>query len=539
MDARAEEIIRRQERMAGDRATWEQHWREIARLVLPRQSDFNQSQTPGAKRTEFMYDATAALALERFAAAMESMLTPRTGRWHRLTTDDEALDEDPDVRAWLDDVTEALFAARYSPRANFASQAHETYMSLGAFGTGAIFVDEVMGLGLRYKSLHLAELFFAENMAGAIDTVHRRFEYTARQAAQRFKTLPERIRTAAEKEPERKFEFIHCVWPRDDVKPGRRDWRGMPFASVYVAVEGRQIVDEGGYRSFPYAVSRYVTAPREIYGRSPAMTVLPDIKMVNEMSKTTIRAANMAVDPPLLLSDDGVLQAFQMRPGALNFGGVGPNGEPLVKALENRGRFDISFEMMEQRRKVVNDAFLVTLFQILVETPAMTATEAMLRAQEKGALLAPTMGRQQSEMLGPMIERELDILANAGQLPPMPDALIEAGAGVRVEYESPMVRAQRAEEGVGILRTLEGITPLAQIDPTVLDGINPDETLRALADINGAPQKVLRTREEVAAIRQQRAGQQQAAQLLEAAPVASKVASDLASIQQKAGQAAF
>lgn len=539
MDARAEEIIRRQERMAGDRATWEQHWREIARLVLPRQSDFNQSQTPGAKRTEFMYDATAALALERFAAAMESMLTPRTGRWHRLTTDDEALDEDPDVRAWLDDVTEALFAARYSPRANFASQAHETYMSLGAFGTGAIFVDEVMGLGLRYKSLHLAELFFAENMAGAIDTVHRRFEYTARQAAQRFKTLPERIRTAAEKEPERKFEFIHCVWPRDDVKPGRRDWRGMPFASVYVAVEGRQIVDEGGYRSFPYAVSRYVTAPREIYGRSPAMTVLPDIKMVNEMSKTTIRAANMAVDPPLLLSDDGVLQAFQMRPGALNFGGVGPNGEPMVKALENRGRFDISLEMMDQRRKVVNDAFLVTLFQILVETPAMTATEAMLRAQEKGALLAPTMGRQQSEMLGPMIERELDILASAGQLPPMPDALIEAGAGVRVEYESPMVRAQRAEEGVGILRTLEGITPLAQIDPTVLDGIDPDETLRALADVNGVPQKVLRTREAIAAIRQGRAGQAQAAQLLEAAPVASKVASDLASIQQKAGQAAF
>ena len=539
MDARADEIIRRQERMAGDRATWEQHWREIARLVLPRQSDFNQSQTPGAKRTEFMYDATAALALERFAAAMESMLTPRTGRWHKLTTDDAALDEDPDVRAWLDAVTEALFAARYSPRANFASQAHETYMSLGAFGTGAVFVDEVMGLGLRYKSLHLSELFFAENMAGAIDTVHRRFEYTARQAAQRFKTLPERIRTAADKEPERKFEFIHCVWPRDDVKPGRRDWRGMPFASVYVAVEGRQIVDEGGYRSFPYAVSRYVTAPREIYGRSPAMTVLPDIKMVNEMSKTTIRAANMAVDPPLLLSDDGVLQAFQMRPGALNFGGVGPNGEPMVKALENRGRFDISLEMMDQRRKVVNDAFLVTLFQILVETPAMTATEAMLRAQEKGALLAPTMGRQQSEMLGPMIERELDILASAGQLPPMPDALIEAGAGVRVEYESPMVRAQRAEEGVGILRTLEGITPLAQIDPTVLDGINPDETLRALADINGAPQKVLRTREEVAAIRQQRAGQQQAAQLLEAAPVASKVASDLASIQQKAGQAAF
>ena len=44
----------------------------------------------------------------------------------------------------------------------------------------------------------------------------------------------------------------------------------------------------------------------------------------------------------------------------------------------------------------------------------MTATEVLERAREKGALLAPTMGRQQSEALGPMIEREIDILVECG-----------------------------------------------------------------------------------------------------------------------------
>ncbi len=118
-----------------------------------------------------------------------------------------------------------------------------------------------------------------------------------------------------------------------------------------------------------------------------------------------MRAAHKIVDPPLLLQEDGVLQAFNTRPGALNYGGVNERGEQMVRPLETGARVDIGMDMMDQRRKVINDAFLITLFQILVEAPNMTATEAMLRAQEKGALLAPTMGRQQSEMLGPMIER--------------------------------------------------------------------------------------------------------------------------------------
>ena len=153
------------------------------------------------------------------------------------------------------------------------------------------------------------------------------------------------------------------------------------------------------------------------------MIVLPDIKMLNEMSKTVIRAAHKTVDPPLLLHDDGVLGLSRggrpnLDPGALNVGGIDDQGRPKVLPLQTGARPDLGLELMEQRRKVINDAFLVTLFQILVEGPAMTATEVLERAKEKGALLAPTMGRQQSEALGPMIERELDILARVpGALP--------------------------------------------------------------------------------------------------------------------------
>jgi len=296
------------------------------------------------------------------------------------------------------------------------------------------------------------------------------------------------------------------------------------------------IMSEGGYNTFPYAVSRYVTAPKEIYGRSPAMTVLPDIKMINEMSKTVIRAAHKIVDPPLLLQEDGVLQAFNTRPGALNYGGVDDQGRQVVQPLQTNARVDIGMDMMEQRRKVINDAFLITLFQILVDAPAMTATEAMLRAQEKGALLAPTMGRQQSEMLGPLIERELDILARSGVLPPMPKALVDRGGDVDIQYVSPLNRSQRAEEGVAILRTLEAVAPIAQLDPSVMMRFNPDAIVKELAEINGVPAKILRSDEEMDAMRQQQAQQAEAQALLQAAPIAANSAKTLAETAALSGQ---
>ena len=541
MDSRAIEIVARHERLKSERSVWESHWQELAERIWPDRALFTtKDRTPGEKRTEKIFDATAALALTRFAAAMESMLTPRTAKWHKLRVPDEDLNQVPAVQRYLDEVTNILFRVRYSARANFASQTHESYMSLGAFGTGGMLIEDMLGTGLRYKSIDLSSLFFCENRHGVVDTAHREFQYTARQAMQHFdpERLPAKIREAAEKNPEQKFDFLHCVKPNAERKRGDRSYRGMAFASYYVCLDSKDIVEEGGYRTFPYAIGRYITTPGEVYGRSPAMLVLPDIKMLNEMKKTIIRSAHLAVSPPLLLQEDGALQAFDLRPNALNFGGVDERGNQLVRPLEVGGDHRLGLELLEAQQRVINDAFLVTLFQILVDQPNMTATEAMLRAQEKGALLAPTMGRQQSEMLGPLIERELDILAHAGMLPEMPRELVELGGDVDIEYVSPLNRAQRAEDGVAILRTFESIAPLAQIDPRVLKAFNVVEAARELADINGVPAKIKRSDDEIEAMDEAEAQQAQMAQILQAAPIAADTAKTLAETQQIASQGA-
>lgn len=535
-DQRVEECVRLQDQLEIDRAVWDQHWTEVAERVLPRQDDFLKQRTGGEKRTEKIFDATAILALDRAASAVDSLITPATQQWHGLEPEDERLLDDQETMIWCGQLTKQLFRMRYRPLANFASQAHECYVSLMAFGNLGMFVDDVIGIGTRYKSIAMSELYFQEDANGMVDLVHRKFQFTARQALQKFgNQCPEKVRKCVDTEPLRKFDFLHVAMPNPEIVMGAKDYRAWAVRGYYIFLEGRELLTEGGYRTMPYLVSRHVTAPRETYGRSPAMMVLPDIKMVNEMEKTIIRAAHKIVDPPLLIYGDGILSAFNARPNALNYGGVDEQGRQLVHPLKTGSNLPIALEMTEQKRKVINDAFYVTLFQILVQNPQMTATEAMIRAQEKGQLLAPTVGRQQSEFIGPKVMREIDILSAAGAIPPLPPAMRRSGGGIKVTYTSPLSRLRRAEDGVAIMRTLEGVGPLSQVKPEVMDTFDEDAVVRELAEINGVPAKILRSPDAIAQIRAKRQQDAQMQSLVTNAESAGKAASSMADAAQKVG----
>jgi hypothetical protein len=518
-DEIANEVVREYQDRFNARGNHHTQWKEIAQRMLPQQykffDNFGHMSTKGEKRTEYIFDSTAAIALNRFASILDSLLTPRNQKWHRLMPSDPALMKDRASRVWFEDVTTLLFKYRYAPHANFASQNQMNYKSLGAYGSGCVFIDDLdsslQEVGLRYKSVHLSQAYFKENHQGIVDGVLRYFPMTARQAVQKWGAgTPEKIKSSVESAPEREFFFIHCVKPRSDRDVKRADYRGMPFSSYYVSVECKETLSEGGFRSFPYAVSRYEQVDGDPYGISPAMDVLPAVKTLNEQKKTLLKQGHRTVDPILLVHDDGILDSFSLKPGAINTGGVSADGRPLVHALPV-GRVDVGKELMDDERAVINDAFLVTLFQILVETPQMTATEVMERTREKGILLAPTIGRQQSEYLGPLIEREIDILSRQGVLPPMPPALLEAQGEYRVEYDSPLSRAQRAEEASGLMRTLESALNVVNItqNPEPLDHFKWDVIIPELSDIQGVPMKWMRSLEEVASIRDGRAAAQE------------------------------
>lgn len=532
----ANELLKRHERMKGARSLFDQQWREVAERVLPEQNNFLQTYViPGQRRSQRIFDSTAQLALPKFAAAMESMLTPTTQHWHGLRCIDDKIDQQPDVRAWCEEIVDILFRVRSSPKARFQPSMAQSYRQIGAYGNGIIYVNHDMrSRRISYRALDLARVWWYEDSNGAIDTVHREYKPQIRQLVQDFGALPPKLQEKATKDADQEVTVVHCLNPSGEGDYSDiSQWKRWPFVSRYVCLETKEMLSQGGMNTNPYCIGRYDQAPQEVYGRGPAMMCLPEIKMINEMRKTIIRQGQKAVDPPLAAHDDGQLKAWSMQAGAMNWGAIDDNGKPLVQAMHTTGSFEIGLEMLQESRQIINDAFLITLFQILVDKPPqMTAYEAGLRAQEKGELLGPSGGRLQSDMLGPLIAAELDVLFTyaAAELPPMPEAIVRMGglAAMRIEYVSPLNLAQRSPEGVALLNAINTLTPLETVAPDVLAIFDPEETGRGITEIFGVPQKWLRTPNQMAQLKQANAQSAQTQQLVAAAPAAASAAKDFA-----------
>jgi hypothetical protein len=504
-------------------------WEEVAELVLPTSRNtfmYASYNTPGEKKTQKQVDATGMMALSRFSAICDSLLTPRNMTWHQLTASDKGLMRDRSVQLWFERTNAKLFKMRYSPMGNFSAQNQQVYQSLGAFGTASMFMDAFVGMhgerGIRYKGVPLGEMFLRENHQGLIDGFIRWYRLTARQAYQKWNpmgTFPERLRPQLEADSQMPFNFLHYVCPREEgYDPKALDHKSMPWESCQVSIEGLSILEEGGYNTLPIAGTRYEQTPGEIYGRSPAMMVLPALKTLNAEKRTFLTQGHRAANPVYLTNDDGITSP-SMRPGAFNPGGVSSEGKPLVHMLPT-GDIQISKEMMQEEKSLINDAFLVTLFQILTESPQMTATEVVERTTEKGILLAPTVGRQQSEYLGNMIPRELDLMSQLKLLDPMPQKLKDARGQYDIVYTSPMSRQMRSGEVAGFWRTVDQAVNVMNTtqDPSIMDEFNFPEAIRTTAEVNGALPSFMASDEEKKQKAQVRAKQAKAEQAIRAAP---------------------
>jgi hypothetical protein len=527
------------------RNTFASQWEEAAELVLPTSRNtfyYGNFNWPGQKKTDRQVDATGMSALARFSAILDSMLTPRNMQWQQIIADDEYVMKDRPTRLWFEQVSRILFKHRYNPVSNFASQNQNVYTSLGAFGTGAMYVEEYYGegtgqRGLRYINIPLGELFIHQNHQGVPDGFIRWYKLTARQAMQKFgyDALPPALKNALDQHSEWPYNFLHRVYPRSDWDPERVDGRGKPFMSIQMCIEGHALVaPEGGYRGLPTAISRYLQTPMEVYGRGPTQLVLPALKTLNAEKRTFLKAGHRAADPVLLLGDDG-LMGMSLLPGALNKGGMTADGKPLVGTLPV-GEIQITKEMMQEERALINDTFLVSLFQILTETPTMSATEVIERVNEKGILLAPTVGRQESEYLGPMTIRELDCLSHLHLLPPMPPRLREAGGSYQMLSTSPLARAMRAQNAAGFMRTVESVKELVQItgDTSLLHPFNFKVAIPAIAEIQMVPESWMSSPEEIAQKDQALQQQQQQQMQVQAAPAQAAMMKAQA-VQAKAG----
>jgi len=518
----AEMLVSRFSTLRTNRSTWESHWQEIADFMLPRKADITTQRTRGDKRNEVIFDGTAIHALELLSSSLHGMLTNSATPWFTLAYKDAALSEDDAAREWLDSVTQDMYVA--FNRSNFQQEIQELYQDLISFGTSAMFVSPDEKNLIRFNTRHIKEIFIAENEKGEVDTVFRHFTISARAAVNLFgeANVGPSIFNKFKKDIDADVSLLHVVTPRDTYDASKEDAANMPFKSCYIDPDDVHMINESGFREFPYVVPRYLKASYEIYGRSPAMNALPDVKMLNKMSEVAIKAGQKQIDPPLMVPDDGFMLPIRTVPGGLNFYRAGSRDriEPLNIGANN----PITINMIQDRQLAVQKTFYVDQL-LMAQGGNMTATEVLQRNEEKMRLLGPVLGRLQSELLQPLIERVFNILMRANVFQPAPEILTDQS--IDIEYVSPLAKAQKSGDLTSVMRGVEIFGSMSQFAP-VLDYLDADGLVKYVQKMLGLPAAIIKSDQEVAELRQQRQQQEQVAmenqELAEAAQAAGAAA---------------
>ena len=502
-------LLKQLDKLKVQRASWERHWQEIGEYIVPRKADVTKIRSSGDKRMDNIYDGTAIHAAEMLSSSLHGMLTNPSMNWFDLAYLDEELNSDDEAKEYLESVTHIMH--REFQRSNFAEQVHELYHDLITFGTGVMFIkDGVDGRGVRFSTRHISECYLDEDDDERVDTVFRKFKLSVRALAKQFgeDKIGDKMRAKLNDNPYQEVTIIHVVMPRDERDVRKVDTGNKPFASVYIEPGQKIILRESGFDEFPYVAPRFLKASFEKgYGRSPAMTALPDTKMINVMSRTTIKAAQKQTDPPLMVPDDGFVLPVRTKPGGLNFSRSGSRDriEPMNIGANN----PLGLQMEEQRRTAIRSAFYVDQL-VLGAGPTMTATEVIQRTEEKMRLLGPVLGRLQAELLQPMIERVFQLLVRQNKIPQPPQDIVDRN--LDIEYVSPLAKAQRQSEVQSIMRLFELLSPLASVDPGVFDHLDTDGLVRYMLRTLSIPASVTKGQDDVTRTRQSRQEQEMAQQ---------------------------
>ncbi len=486
------------------RRNWENHWQQVSDYCLPRKADITKERSPGDKRHALVFDGTAIHALELLASSLHGFLTSSANRWFALRFTETGLNAMDEAKEWLDDATNRMYNA--FAKSNFQQEIFECYHDIVAFGTSCVLIEEDKEDVFRFSTRHIREIFIEENEKGFVDFIYRKFKLSLANAISKFgyDNVSQEIQRKHLKSPLEEVEVVHCCRPRTIYNKNKLDKKNMPIQSIYFEYENGHIISIGGFKEMPYVIPRYLKSSTEIYGRSPAMAALSEVKVLNKMVEVMLKASQKQVDPVLMVPDDQVsLSTIRTAPGSINYYRSGSRDriEPLQIGSNNQ----LGIEMENQRREAISKTFHVD--QLIMSTERnQTATEVVQRNEEKMRILGPVLYRLQQELLHPLIIRCFNIMLRKNLFIQAPEIL--QNQQIQIEYVSPMAVAQRSMELQSVTRALEIFGSISQVIP-IQDWLDEPGLVKHLQATLGLPAKLMKSENEVAQIRAQRAAQAQ------------------------------
>lgn len=524
-------MLRRWSALQTERSSWVSHWKEISDNILPRSGRFFTSdRNKGEKRHNNIYDSSATRALRILVAGLMGGATSPARPWHRLTTNDPELDQSAAVKQWLSDVRDQQIAIFNKSNTNRALPM--IYAELGGFGTGCSVVVPSFERVIHHHTMTAGQYCIAEDSEGRVNTLYREMSLSVVQMIREFG------REACSETVRRMFDagnldafvpLIHAIEPRADRDSSKIDDRNMAFRSVYFEQGGNDsaVLRESGFKEFPALCPRWDLIGGDIYGNSPAMEALGDIKQLQHEQLRKAQAIDFQTKPPLQAPAAAKAMGVNLLPGGVTYvDAANPTGGVRTAFEVNLNLQYLREDIMDVRDRI-RSCFHADLFLMLANgnNGQMTATEVAERHEEKLLMLGPVLERLHNELLAPLVEITFQRQVEAGTIPPPPPEL--NGKELSVEFVSMLAQAQKAVATNSIDRFVGNLGAVAQYKPDVLDKLDADKWADKYADALGIDPDLIVPGEQVALVRQARAQQIAQQQANEQAAVAADAAAKL------------
>jgi len=506
----AQQILRRAQQAKSDRSLHESVWRECLEYTWPEFAHGISGETVTAADAQAkkarQLDSTGRDSAKTLAAGLIGGLVPANAQWFALDVGKETEDE----KRWLSEAAETIWENIHV--SNFDAAVLDAMKYEVAAGWFALYIDEAPEGGYSFDCWPMGGVYAsASRRGGPIDTVHRCFELTVEQCVNEYGLdgVSEEVR---EKFNAQKFgEKVALTWeicPRTHYVVGPALAKNKRFASVVVEDRSKKIVRESGYDEFPVVMPRWAMIPGTDYATGPFSDALPDVKQLNHLTFNETASTDLAVSGMWVAVDDGVLNPRTVKVGPRKI--ISAASTENIKELKSGADFNVAWTKKEALQAQIRRTLMADQLQPQ-DKAQMTAYEVHVRVQIIRQLLGPIFGRLQTEFLQALIERCFGIAYRAGVLGAPPESL--GGRSFTVKYVSPLARAQKLEEVTAIEAWYASIGQLAAAkqDASIFDIADDDAAARTLAEGRGVPARILRSVDDIAALREQRAQAQEQA----------------------------
>lgn len=507
------EIVKRQERLQNEREYQDTLWDKVDQVVTARRARYDIGYRSAGDMDQPLgkeiYDGTTNAAIRRFVDGWQSRSANPIIDWFQPAFRAAQAKSMYAAERWLGDVKDAM--AVEMANSIFYDQYNQALADGVSHGIATMVGPEWNHRKNRFSimELHPREVFIACDYDGETNLWHRLHMLTARQIIDHFgeDAVPDSILRPMLKQPFRKHAVVQSIFrrtERDIHSPLRTD---LPWASVWVLVEKKHVLDEGGYTDMEIPVTfRWFIDAEYPYPASPAIEALWDVAGVNSLFKAFLYGAQLAVRPPRLVSET--------LKGQVHFT---PDGETyikdasnVVKPVEFPNGFQVGMAAIGDIRNELSERFQSKLFQLQSEVMGKTtAYQANLAQAEATAALLPITTRANSQILVPMVNRFFYACARAGRIPPPPMELQQfANSPVDITMIGPMASAAKrflSQQGlqsfIALMQELDKTMPA--VAQSIQQTIDADEFRKVAVEGQGIPAKIFLSDEQIAVVRQQ------------------------------------